>query len=120
MGGFAKSALNVATMGLSGAHEASKAQKKALDEQTRAMEDAQRTQQEAQQRALAMQEKAQTQADQANEKAQKATASLSRESSDKGNSADLTSGLAMKPNTRGATLGNGQSLGTSEDEEDWF
>jgi FKBP-type peptidyl-prolyl cis-trans isomerase len=120
MGGIAKSALNVATMGMSNAFESNRAQKKALQAQKDAMEEAQRTQQEAQQRALAMQEKAQTQADQANEKAQKATANLSRESADKGNSADLTSGLAMKPNTRGATLGNGQSLGTSEDEEDWF
>lgn len=120
MGGFAKSALNVATLGMSGAHDANKAQKKALEEQTRAMEDAQRQQADAQRRALEMQEKAQVQADQANEKAQKASASLTREGKDKTNSSDLTSGLAMKPNTRGATLGNGQNLGTEDDEENWF
>ena len=67
-----------------------------------------------------MQEKAQAQADQANEKAQKASATLTREGKDKTNSSDLTSGLAMKPNTRGATLGDGSSLGTEEDDEDWF
>lgn len=120
MGGLAKSALNVATGGMLSARDASKAQKKALEEQTRAMEDAQRAQTEAQQKALAMQERAQAEADQANAKAQKASASLTREGADKGNSADLTSGLAMKPNTRGATLGNNQNLGTEDDEEDWF
>ena len=120
MGGFVKSAVNVATLGLSGAHEANKAQKKALEEQTRAMENASRQQAEAQRRALEMQEKAQAQADQANEKAQKASATLTREGKDKNNSSDLTSGLAMKPNTKGATVGNGNSLGTEEDDEDWF
>lgn len=119
MGGV-KKILNVATGGIFGAQQASHAQEQAIQQQTLAMMQAQQQQSQAQQKALEMQEKAQAQADQANEKAQKESATLIRESKDKSNKSDLTNGLALKPKTKGVTLGNSSNLGTEEDEEEWF
>lgn len=118
-GGVKKFVSAVDLTGITGSIIGDKAQKDAINAQTEAMERAQRSQREAQEKALEQQRLAQEQTNQANERASRATANINREVKNKGNSADLTGGIAKKANTQGATLGSNDSLGLDKD-EDWF
>lgn len=100
---------NIATFGGYSAHKQAKAQKQAAEVQA-----------QAQERANKLQEQANNRAEQENNRANKRTVNSVYERKDRGNSSDLTGGLAGETFMNKASLGAGSNIGATADTDDWY
>lgn len=109
LGGLVGGLANIATFGAYSSNKQSKAQQQAAAVQAA-----------AQQQANRLQEQANTRAEQENNRAAKRTVNSIYEKKDRGNTSDLTGGLAGETFMNKASLGSGGNMGSTSDTDDWY